>query len=299
MKIVRGDWGDVFGIAYAADGRHLVSLTSSSLHVWDTDRYELALTLPFGAHGNPPRLRLMGDLVVQAQLCWDLSTAWRALRRGAAPGRLQVRDVVPLPRDVADYVWLTPAADGKAVLGTGWRPAAPGRASLLRWSARGALKQCLPLARLVRLALAASPDGTALAGAVGRDVVLVDLATGQEVAALRHTGDVRDLAFSPDGRLLASSVGRSVWLWDVPGRRPLGRFPAFQHSAPCPAFHPTGQMVAAGSWDEEVRLWDVEGLRQRVALRPGIGPIRCLAFAPDGMTAAAGGRGAIAVWDVE
>ena len=69
--------------------------------------------------------------------------------------------------------------------------------------------------------LAVAPDGRTVVTTGPKVATLINLAKGEEVAALRHTDTPKSLLFSPDGRLLAVAAGRKVWLWDVAGRQPL------------------------------------------------------------------------------
>src|SRR5262249_50751193 len=70
-----------------------------------------------------------------------------------------------------------------------------------------------------------SPDGRHLAAAVGRQVVLYEVGTGQPEAALGdHPGPVTSVRFTADGTSLVAAGGRaslfgSVIVWDVAKRQ--------------------------------------------------------------------------------
>jgi WD40 repeat protein len=298
VKILRGDWGQALAVTYTPDGAYLASLHLGTLCFWRLPEYGLARDVHVYAGAAPHRLSFGENRLLLAQTCWDVSAVLRHLVRvrGRPEGMLPP---VALAQTVADYLWLTLSADGRSILGTGWRAAAPGSAHLLRWSPDGELQHLRRLRRLLLPFLVASPDGHSLAGGQGASVYLVDIETGQETAALPHRGDLGDMAFSPDGRLLAVVASRSVWLWDVEARRVITRFPAFRRKLPCVAFHPAGRWLGAAGRDGEVRLWDVAGPREVNRLDLDVGPVHGLAFAPDGMTAAACGDKGIAVWDLE
>jgi WD40 repeat protein len=92
------------------------------------------------------------------------------------------------------------APDGKTVAG------ATAAGEIVVWDVRTGAKQLQIGAGLnQRSDLVHSPDGSLLAGAVGRDVILWDADTGEQRAVIPvGFGEVLSLAFSADGRQLAA-----------------------------------------------------------------------------------------------
>src|SRR5689334_16379232 len=86
--------------------------------------------------------------------------------------------------------------------------------------------------------LAVSPDGRVLAASsyLDPEILLWDLAAGQEHARLRgHGSPVVSLAFAPDGRSLVSAAQRheAILLWDLATGRPRRRLGESSGSTLC------------------------------------------------------------------
>jgi WD40 repeat protein len=196
---------------FSPDGRTLISL-----HTWGNARlWDLATLRETGQfdHKEVPRfssafspdgkvLALWAD-AGEVQL-WDPATGRRTLQ---------------FPSGELQRTWgvqhLAFSGDG-AILAA----AHPDNPTRLFETASGRLLRELPAAT----AAALSPDGRTLAaGQAGGDVVLWEVAMGQEYRRFHgHSGAVHSLAFSADGRTLASGSGDQtvlLWNWRVsPGR---------------------------------------------------------------------------------
>jgi WD40 repeat protein len=148
-----------------------------------------------------------------------------------------------------------------------------------------------------------SPDGKIVAVAQREDtkqdrIVLLDAATGQEVAALGPLKTLLGLlVFSPDGKTLAApSADNTVVLFDVAARRQVGSLPPPKAGFPptSVAFSPDSKVLVITGGDGLVKLWDVAA-RRVVSSYAGY---FFVVFSPDGRRLVAITRTGVMLWDI-
>ena len=109
-----------------------------------------------------------------------------------------------------------------------------------------------------------SPDGRTLVSGSWGELLLWDVAGGQQKGSLPTEGrcNASGLALSPNGNILVTEWnGVDVALWDVATRKQLMTFSGHgdqhQHQITSLAFNPNENMVASAAVDGTVLLWDV------------------------------------------
>jgi WD40 repeat protein len=132
------------------------------------------------------------------------------------------------------------------------------------------------------------------------DALLGGLEDNPRLTFLHATAAVSSVAFSPDGQALVSGdASGTVQLWDVPGRRPLGKA-LTGHRGPVysVAFSPNGRTLASGG-DQTIRLWDLRSHRQvgEPLTTTHAYDVFSVAFSPNGHTIASGGD-LVYLWDL-
>lgn len=147
-------------------------------------------------------------------------------------------------------------------------------------------------------------DGSRVAAAVGRSVLLVDR-NGEVVATLGdHPGQVNALAVTPDGKTLVACGGRAgqfgfVTVWDPATKARRHDLRGHADAILAADLAPDGTSLATGSYDRMVKLWDVAAGRELRTLKEHTDAVHAVAFRRDGKRVASGGADrTVKVWDV-
>ena len=114
-----------------------------------------------------------------------------------------------------------------------------------------------------------------------------------------HTQGVVGVAFSRDGTKMASASFREVILWDAATWEPIHTLVGILHEASVPAFSPDSRTLTWGSTDTTVQLWDVNTGESLRSMPGHAGGVTGVAFSPGGSSlASASWDGTVLVWDL-
>jgi WD40 repeat protein len=132
---------------------------------------------------------------------------------------------------------------------------------------------------------------------------MVDIESGQTLAAWGVEGQVGGMALSPDGTLLAVANGSpNVAVRDSSTGKQLFELRGHQTDVRNCAFSPDGKRIVTGSLDGTVRLWDSGTGRGLLIFRGDLDWINSVAFSPDGKHIAAtteDKQGQVRVWTAQ
>jgi WD40 repeat protein len=142
--------------------------------------------------------------------------------------------------------------------------------------------------------VAFSRDGMTVAIARGRDVLLVDPATGNITQTLRGSRHaLNGVAFHPRGTHVAAAGGEpgaagEVLVWPVSGGDPQ-RWNGHADALYALDYHPDGTRLVTASYDRMLQVWKTDTGEVLATLRHHTGPVYACQFSPDGQTILSGG----------
>jgi hypothetical protein len=250
----------------------------------------------------------------------DLSLeTYKALQEGGKSGPV----VTPGKPDESRLVLLAEGKDKPPMPPKTAKQPKPEEMAVLRaWVAAGAkddggavivaipdIKPRVPATAAVT-ALAYHPGGKQLALGGHREVILLDLTTGDVIGKLPgQVGPVTAVAYSRDGHYLAvassaPAASGEVRLYFIPSSGIASGKPEFTVAAHKDtildlAWSPDGKILATGGYDRLIKLLDAKTGQELRTLRDHSDAVYGLAFNPDGrLLASAAADRAVKVWEV-
>jgi eukaryotic-like serine/threonine-protein kinase len=249
-----GHTDPVYSVAYAADGKRIVSGSGdNTVKVWDARTGKEILTLK--GHTS-----YVSSVVFSADSKWIVS--------GSADGTVKVWDghsgqeIRTLKGHTGPVTSVAFSADGKRLVSGSFDQ------TVKVWDAQtGQEIRTLTSHTCYVNSVAFSPDGKRIVSGSGGDpfapdkpgeVKVWDAETGQEQLTLKgHTRAVRSVAFSADGKRIASGSGdRTVKVWDAQTGQETLTLKGHTGGVRSVAFSADGKRIASGSMDKTVKVWD-------------------------------------------
>ncbi len=297
---------DVGSVAFSRDNVLASGSRDGRVMLWtDLEAKEPKMQSLSGHRGRLNSVTFSPDGRTLASASADGTLILRDLKGGAPLTR--VLEHAPSQKAAASNPFykihgLALSSDGKTLASTG-----PGGKVIIWDPVAGIPRRDLDGIAAWDMSLAFTPDARTLAAATEKEVILLDVVSGERKGSpIRHSGAVDGRSFTPDSKIVALKMpDHSVLLWDIAGRTSVGT-PLSGHKETLSdlGFSPDGKVLASGSADGVVILWDVANRR---ALKPPMadhgGAIQSLTFSPDGkllaLVASSGPReSSLTLWDL-
>ncbi|MFN4257917.1 MAG: caspase family protein [Gemmataceae bacterium] len=148
--------------------------------------------------------------------------------------------------------------------------------------------------------VAFSPDGSQALATADNEILLWNVATGEQVANIPSPGGkICCVAFTPDGKyVLAGGYDRGVYQWDLSTKSVTRRFVGHDGMVNSISVSRNGQWLASASTDRTVRLWDLRTGRLRHTLRHD-NDVTSVQLSPDNQCVLSGDdQGVLSLWDL-
>ncbi len=146
-----------------------------------------------------------------------------------------------------------------------------------------------------------SPDGRLLASSSGDGTVrLWDLASGAELATLRHEPEAMGVSFHPvEMHLATGGTDNNIVLWDLTTGSQLLEIEGHTWGVLDVVYAPDGSVLASSGQDRTIRIWETDTYQEMHTLTGHTDDIYKIAFHPDSVTLASGGAdSSVRIWDL-
>ncbi len=288
--VLAGHGSFVYGVAYVAGGRRLVTGSwDGTLRAWDAQSGDDLGILQTGA-------QTILALAADDGAAWIASAHEMDIRIWDRDSGALLRTLAFEPAErvnalaVGDRGRLLAArSNGQVAL---WRM--PAGELLVAWRSASSLE-------FMFNSVAFSPDARWLAtDGPGNAITLWDLAKGRaptRLQGIKH--EVTRIVFDEAGRLLAAGTqGGEIRIWEVGTWVERAVIQAHPNAVWALTFTPDGTRLASGAHDATIRLWDLVACQQTILLSGHADYVFALQFSPDGaQLASASGDGTARIWD--